>query len=337
MSFKQRFMEYFLKKSNSYNYYKKESESVAQLKEDFKEYKKTTDDYLDSYNHLFNTLFLDYEMHPKPLLSGLQGICVELLSFCDNVCKKYDLEWWIDFGNLIGTVRHGGFVPWDDDTDIGMMRKDYIKFNEVLPKEIEKYNLQDVITISYRKRPIEGDKIDSFLQLFIIDKNHEGKNALLGGVDVFPYDFLNDYDPETIDDLYYESKLDYFRDLSHGVGMEKSLENLYENLNLSMDESKYVMHGVEGACGPRNLYKMLIVEKETVFPLKRMKYVDRMFPCPNDHDTYLRKVYGDYMKIPKSIRTHSRVGNFRYVEDAPEKFQDYIDLLKGINENFEFD
>jgi len=144
-------MEYFLKKSNSYNYYKKESESVAQLKEDFKEYKKTTDDYLDSYNHLFNTLFLDYELHPKPLLSGLQGICVELLSFCDNVCKKYDLEWWIDFGNLIGTVRHGGFVPWDDDTDIGMMRQDYIKFNEVLPKEIEKYNLQDIITISALK------------------------------------------------------------------------------------------------------------------------------------------------------------------------------------------
>ena len=355
MGIKERVMDYFLSKSNSYHFYKEQyeelasekankqiivdnydSEDLAILKANFNQYKKITDNYIESYNHLFNTIFLDYKLEPRPLLAGLQGICVELLEFCDNICKKYDLQWWIDFGNLIGAVRHEGFVPWDDDTDIGMMREDYIKFNEVLPKEIEKYNLNDIITISYRKRPIDDDEINTFLQLFVVDKNHEGQRALLAGVDVFPYDYLKGFDPENIDSLYYETKLKYFRDLSKGIGMEKSIENYYDNLNLSFDESDYVIHAVEGACGPRNLYKLFIVEKDTLFPLKRIKYMDKMFPCPNDHETYLRSVYGDYMQIPKSIRTHRRVNNFRYVDDAPEKFQDYINILKEVNENFEF-
>ncbi|MBQ7928811.1 MAG: LicD family protein [Methanobrevibacter sp.] len=366
MGIKQRIMEYFLNKSGSYRFYKSQYEKlsknnypvktnknqkiivdnydyedIAMLKANFNQYKEITDDYIESYNHLFNTLFLDYKLEPRPLLGGLQGICVELLQFCDNVCKKYDLQWWVDFGNLIGAARHEGFVPWDDDTDIGMMRSDYLKFNEVIGKEIEKHNLDDIITVSHRKRPVNCDisgspNIKTFLQLFVVDRDEKGKRALLAGVDVFPYDYLKDFDPETFDSLYYESKLKYYEDLHSDIGIEKSVDNLYENLNMSYEESKYVVHGVEGACGPRNLYKMLIVDKNTLFPLKRMKYMDKMFPCPNDHETYLRTVYGDYMKIPKSIRTHSRVSKFRYVEDAQEKFQNYIDLLKDVNENFEF-
>ena len=362
MGIKQRMMEYFLNKSGSYMFYKKQYEmskkntykapsqnqcivvdnynndEITKLKTSFNQYKMITDEYLDSYNHLFNTIFLDYKLEPKPLLGRLQGICTEMLAFCDNVCKKYDLQWWLDFGNLIGAARHEGFVPWDDDTDIGMMRADYLKFKEVITVELKKNNLEDIITISYRKRPVNCDiagspNIKTFMQLFIVDKDENDKRALLAGVDIFTYDFLKDFDPKTIDSLYYETKLKFYEDLHSDIGMEKSIENYYKNLNLSFDESKYVMHGVEGACGPRNIYKMLIVDKNTLFPLKRMKFMDKMFPCPNDYDTYLKTVYGDYMKIPKSIRTHNRVTNFRYIGGAEEKFQHYIDILKEANEN----
>ena len=54
-----------------------------------------------------------------------------------NICKKYDLKWWLSFGNLIGAVRHEGNVPWDDDVDICMMREDYDKFFEVIRNEVK--------------------------------------------------------------------------------------------------------------------------------------------------------------------------------------------------------
>jgi len=53
---------------------------------------------------------------------------VELLSFLDSFCKKNNIDYWIDSGTLLGAVRHGGFIPWDDDTDVCMKRKDFLKF-----------------------------------------------------------------------------------------------------------------------------------------------------------------------------------------------------------------
>lgn len=49
---------------------------------------------------------------------------LELLIFLDGVCRENKLTYWLDSGTLIGAARHGGFIPWDDDIDVCMMRKD---------------------------------------------------------------------------------------------------------------------------------------------------------------------------------------------------------------------
>ena len=65
---------------------------------------------------------------------------LEILVEIDRICDKYKLRYFIDYGNLLGAIRHKGFIPWDDDIDIMMMRKDYEIFAEVanaeLPKEL---------------------------------------------------------------------------------------------------------------------------------------------------------------------------------------------------------
>lgn len=61
---------------------------------------------------------------------------MEVLQEIDKVCKKHNIEWFADWGTLLGTVRHQGFVPWDDDMDIAMKRKDYQRFAEVAEKEL---------------------------------------------------------------------------------------------------------------------------------------------------------------------------------------------------------
>ena len=94
---------------------------------------------LNSQNQLLDLLFTSCDIKIKGNLRNVQLLYIELLRFVDNVCKKHDIDYWLEGGTLIGAVRHGGFIPWDDDIDLSIMRKDYEKLIKVLPEEISKY------------------------------------------------------------------------------------------------------------------------------------------------------------------------------------------------------
>ncbi len=74
-------------------------------------------------------------------LRRVQLIQLDMMKEIDRICRKYNLKYNIAFGTLLGAVRHGGFVPWDDDADINMPYEDYLKLIEVIDNEIdsEKY------------------------------------------------------------------------------------------------------------------------------------------------------------------------------------------------------
>ena len=59
-----------------------------------------------------------------------------ILEEIDKICKRHKIEYWLDGGTLLGAVRHGGFIPWDDDIDIGMSQEDEKRFEEIAPKEL---------------------------------------------------------------------------------------------------------------------------------------------------------------------------------------------------------
>ena len=59
-----------------------------------------------------------------------------ILEEIDRICRKHNISYWLDGGSLLGAVRHGGFIPWDDDIDIAMPQDDARRFAEVAPKEL---------------------------------------------------------------------------------------------------------------------------------------------------------------------------------------------------------
>lgn len=70
----------------------------------------------------------------KEMLERVQKIELEMLIEVDRICKENDIKYTIIGGTLLGAVRHGGFIPWDDDADVAMLRPEYEKFCSIIDK-----------------------------------------------------------------------------------------------------------------------------------------------------------------------------------------------------------
>ena len=129
---------------------------------------------------------------------------IGVLEEIDKICKKHNLQYFADYGTLLGAVRHGGFIPWDDDFDISMKRDDYMAFLKVAQDELpENYVLLSVHN-NYKYDNFLARVVNSgFISLeeVFLEKNHNFPFAV--GIDIFPLDYFdyNNKENETIKEL----------------------------------------------------------------------------------------------------------------------------------------
>jgi lipopolysaccharide cholinephosphotransferase len=101
-------------------------------------------DYYDFYNdeqkmkNYKNKTFSKLRMQGPEFLRRMQLIETDIVAEIDRICRKHSLHYTLAAGSLIGAIRHKGFIPWDDDTDIIMPYEDYLKFNEIIQTEVNK-------------------------------------------------------------------------------------------------------------------------------------------------------------------------------------------------------
>ncbi len=156
----------------------------------------------------FSKEFFDEEIREgftvTPMVKRAWAVCIEVLSEIDRICKKYNIKYFAYYGTLLGAVRHGGFVPWDDDVDIIMLRADYERFFEVAPGELRygfkakghvasEYDFDAMASVVSKEFLKPSDLHEADLEEVLSDPRHGCPYIM--GVDIYAFDYLPD-DPE---------------------------------------------------------------------------------------------------------------------------------------------
>lgn len=227
---------------------------------------------------------------PRLSLQEIQNIDKDILSYVDMICAKYDLRYWVCGGTLLGTIRHKGFIPWDDDADIFLPWQDYLKFIQVF-EENDRFSMLGMGT---------SDTID-FCDFFakVIDKRTflledigtVRKKTFLG-VDVFPLVGLPT-DPDDRHLLFTK-----FKELNRTMWQEfyatngdadvfptfyKEVKPYFEQYDFERSEYVGVLGTVYGErdCTSRAVYdktlRMLFEDIEVNVPVGYQEYLDNLY------------------------------------------------------------
>lgn len=251
-------------------------------------------------------------------LDKVKELEIGILDYVTYLCDKNGLRYFLDSGTLLGAARHGGFIPWDDDIDIIMPRKDYEKFQDIFPKS-KRYQLMSNKThLDYGYPFIKI--IDSSTELY--EENMKTIDGYGVYIDVFPIDGLPDKEQERKHFqnrvLFYRAWLGYatmlkkycvsgFKSsikycIARLIGKDffiRKLENLVTTYD--MYDTKYCSTLVI-ASNPYREVESKIFQEVTKLNFERKEYF-----VPSRYKEYLSIVYGDYMKLPpkeKQVTNH---------------------------------
>lgn len=234
---------------------------------------------------------------------------LEILLYIDKVCKENDIKYWLSSGTLLGAVRHGGFIPWDDDLDIEMLREDYEEFIKVFPNN-EDFVLQTHKTDkNYFRTFAKVRDLHSKISEFELDKYYKYRGLY---VDVFSIERI----PRPICRFYggvFEVigrwRIQYGNSKVIWGALKVFQKIMLCSIPIVRPIFKVFTHELHHSYGSGFLKERNI---EDLLPLGQVEFEAHMFPAPKDPDKYLKRIYGDYHQLPKidSIVLHSSICTF---------------------------
>lgn len=249
-------------------------------------------------------------------LKTIQNIELNALQFIDTVCRKHEIRYFLAGGTLLGAVRHKGFIPWDNDVDIALPRRDYEEFIRIIE--------QEYTDTPYRIARIRdnNDYFYGFAKLYdsrTLLYEHSYSNAMnwLGVyIDLFPLDGLG-ADLNQAKSLFHHTRrisrriclcktmaqTDSIKEkigrvhhyLRYGrlIGRERSLESLVSELcDHDFDHSVYIA----STYGLRSDKEIL--PQELFRSSCNVEFEGLSLPAPVGWHEYLKAMYGDYMQLP---------------------------------------
>ena len=247
------------------------------------------------------------------IVKKIHEIDIEILDEFARICLKHNLRYFLVGGTLLGAARHKGFIPWDDDIDVGMPRNDYERFMAICKTELKKdFYCQSALTdktfwLLFSKLRKNNTHLNELNGLLYSQNDHSGIF-----IDIFPYDNCTN----NIAVLKFQYKL------------MKKVENIINLKRQSWMPPQYaftffkkiiyslIPYGVLQTCrrkimmvsGKRNEYiiswggiyplEKEVFKNEDFFPSSQLEFEGRSYTVPGNWKKYLAQIYGDYMQLP---------------------------------------
>ena len=253
-------------------------------------------------------------------LRKIQLIELELLEEVDRICKKCDIHYNIIAGTLLGAVRHGGFIPWDDDADVALLRGEYEKFRRACKTELdtERFYFQDHRnTLGYRWGYGKLRRKDT---LFLRENQEHMPYEQGIFIDIFPLDFVPDnYGLRTLHNFkcfvyrkFFWSEVGKIADKNMFMRTAYSLMSMVPEKILKKSFNRFVEHTNRKKTAwvrilmfptPNRAYGYKARWYQHSAPIK---FEGVELQGIKDYDEYLNFKFGNYMDLPaeQDRKTH---------------------------------
>lgn len=235
-----------------------------------------------------------------------QKVMFATLEEIDKICEKYSISYWLEAGSLLGCVRHSGFIPWDDDLDIGMMKSDFERFAKVVQNELPShlvFQTQDTDSHYHKRIP----KIRNINSKIVEDDEVENEPYCQGiFVDIFVFDYLSQTELTIRKNLVKLLKIKAKKRRYPKGSFSRALFNLclipvQISYTLLKALLKQLHSGTKssfiGTTPDFTIYG-LNHKTEWVFPLKRALFEGKEFPIFFDAELALSNHFGEWKQIP---------------------------------------
>lgn len=267
-------------------------------------------------NSRFNTGETSQELRDKynpdnSVLRKAQLRMLDMLIYIDNICKEQNIKYSLDGGNVLGAIRHGGFIPWDDDVDIILERKEYKRLcNYLLKNPHPQYVLQtpktDPMFINHWN--VLRDTQSEYLQDSVIHNVRKYRGLQ---IDIFPIE------NRVIPFFHKLVNILHYKNVQNLLIKSPLLAKLlyYVNKTIIIPIIRCISYFV----GDKNLYTYgyglpwikWIYPKNVLFPYAKIKFENYTFSGPANPVEFLKIHYGKYMDLPIENNRNHHQANYK--------------------------
>ncbi len=250
----------------------------------------------------------------------VKTIQLNILDIVKAFCDANEIHYWIDSGTLLGAIRHKGYIPWDDDIDIGMLREDYDKFATMFNCSNDRYRFVCIENTPDFYLP-HGKVCDTFTTLFEPD---ESGYKLSVNVDIFVYDNAPDDDAEVKRMYDIRDKLRKIHSAQNpavgycGNTAIKALQYIRkfvyriifprDSVKRMVLNSKKYSNAETSRVGNFTAFTRMVCNKRVFDSFIDVEFEGKLYKAPIGYDEWLTSFYGDYMTLPpekKRVSHHS--------------------------------
>ena len=241
-------------------------------------------------------------------LEELKKIQVDILKYIDEFCIKNNINYYMIFGTLLGAVRHKGYIPWDDDIDICMLREDYDKFMKKFNENQSIYRFScyendekctipygkvfDTSTLLYEPNLKYGRESSVFVDVFVLDNFPNNPN--LAKKSYKKYIRYKKFNNLQINRNFYEKQKEKYNFIRYPIHLLFQLfpKRYFVKKNIKLYK-KYINvdTGYISISGK-------ILSKEVFNSTIKLEFEGNKFISPKNYDLVLKTIFGDYMKLP---------------------------------------